>query len=170
MDYRYRFSTETFFVPITARGITSKRVTSGEIHLRGLTPGQHSSEETSQRWRQCIRFDRPWNRTPDIPCLSLIKRFMVSTQNQLVLHCLEASTSSQDSSSQVRTVRSSARARIKNTGTSPPIFLRGNFSCFCFIYLFFLKPCNLVKHRTRESSSAAQHVFDTGVLFPVGSY
>ena len=31
------------------RGITPKRVTSGGVHLRGLTPGQHSSEETSQR-------------------------------------------------------------------------------------------------------------------------
>ena len=33
------------------RGITPKRATSGGIHLRGLAPGQHSSEETSQRWR-----------------------------------------------------------------------------------------------------------------------
>ena len=33
------------------RGITAKRVTSGGIHLRNLAPGQHSSEETSQRWR-----------------------------------------------------------------------------------------------------------------------
>ena len=33
------------------RDITAKRVTSGEVHLRGLAPGQHSSEETSQRWR-----------------------------------------------------------------------------------------------------------------------
>ena len=33
------------------RGITPKRVTSGRAHLRGLAPGQHSSEETSQRWR-----------------------------------------------------------------------------------------------------------------------
>ena len=31
--------------------ITSKRVTSGGIHLHGLAPGQHSSEETSQRWQ-----------------------------------------------------------------------------------------------------------------------
>ena len=31
------------------RGITPKRVTSGGAHLRGLAPGQHSSEETSQR-------------------------------------------------------------------------------------------------------------------------
>ena len=31
--------------------ITSKRVTNSGIHLRGLAPGQHSSEETSQRWR-----------------------------------------------------------------------------------------------------------------------
>ena len=28
-------------------GITSKRVTSGGIHLRGLAPGKHSFEETS---------------------------------------------------------------------------------------------------------------------------
>ena len=33
------------------RGITPKRVTSGKIHLRGLAPGHHSSEETSLRWR-----------------------------------------------------------------------------------------------------------------------
>ena len=32
-------------------GITPKRVTSGGIHLRGLAPGRHSSEEISQRWR-----------------------------------------------------------------------------------------------------------------------
>ena len=35
--------------PYYTRGITSKRVTSGGVHLRGLAPGQHSSEETSQR-------------------------------------------------------------------------------------------------------------------------
>ena len=28
-----------------------RRVTSGEAHLRGLAPGQHSMEEISQRWR-----------------------------------------------------------------------------------------------------------------------
>ena len=33
------------------RGNTPKRITSGGIHLRGLAPGQHSSEDTSQRWR-----------------------------------------------------------------------------------------------------------------------
>ena len=33
------------------RGTTSKRATSGGIHLRSLASGQHSSEETSQRWR-----------------------------------------------------------------------------------------------------------------------
>ena len=33
------------------RRITPKRVTSCGAHLRGLAPGQHSSEETSQRWR-----------------------------------------------------------------------------------------------------------------------
>ena len=49
------------------RGITSKDVTSGGIHLRRLAPGQHSSEETSQRCRHCIRFDRPGNWTPEPP-------------------------------------------------------------------------------------------------------
>ena len=33
------------------RRITPKRVTSCGAHLRGLVPGQHSSEESSQRWR-----------------------------------------------------------------------------------------------------------------------
>ena len=48
---------EQFFVKIkksnlryTCR-ITPKRVKSCGAHLRGLAPGQHSSEETSQRWR-----------------------------------------------------------------------------------------------------------------------
>ena len=31
------------------RDITPKHVTSGGIHLHGLAPGQHSSEETSPR-------------------------------------------------------------------------------------------------------------------------
>ena len=31
-------------------GITTKRVTCGRAHLRSLAP-EHSSEETSQRWR-----------------------------------------------------------------------------------------------------------------------
>ena len=30
--------------------ITPKRVTSGGVHLRGLAPDQHSSDERSQRW------------------------------------------------------------------------------------------------------------------------
>ena len=34
-----------------ARGITPKRVTNGESHLRCFAPGQHSYEETSQRRR-----------------------------------------------------------------------------------------------------------------------
>ena len=34
-----------------ARGIMPKGVTSGEDHLRCSAPGQHSSEETSQRWQ-----------------------------------------------------------------------------------------------------------------------
>ena len=33
------------------RGITPKYVTNGGAHPRGLAPGLHSSEETSQRWR-----------------------------------------------------------------------------------------------------------------------
>ena len=33
------------------RRITPKRVTSCGAHLRGSAPGQHSSEESSQRWR-----------------------------------------------------------------------------------------------------------------------
>ena len=37
--------------PHYTRGITPKGVASGGIHLRGLAPEQHSSEETSQRWR-----------------------------------------------------------------------------------------------------------------------
>ena len=45
------------------RDITPKRVTSGGVHLRGLAPGQHSCEETSQRWRQ---LDRPGISTPDL--------------------------------------------------------------------------------------------------------
>ena len=32
-------------------GITPKRVKSGGAHLRSLAPGQHSSGESSQRWR-----------------------------------------------------------------------------------------------------------------------
>ena len=32
-------------------GITTKRATSDGAHLRGLAPMQHSSDETSQRWR-----------------------------------------------------------------------------------------------------------------------
>ena len=40
------------------RGVASKRVTSDGIHLRSLAPGQHSSEETSQRWRAVgVRFE-----------------------------------------------------------------------------------------------------------------
>ena len=33
------------------RRITPKRVTSCGAHLRGLAPGLHSSEESSQRWQ-----------------------------------------------------------------------------------------------------------------------
>ena len=51
--------------PLYTRVITPKRVTSGGAHLRGLAPRQHSFEETSHRWRRCVRFDRPGNRTRD---------------------------------------------------------------------------------------------------------
>ena len=33
------------------RGVTPKRVTSGGTHLRGFVPEQHSSEQTSKKWR-----------------------------------------------------------------------------------------------------------------------
>ena len=33
------------------RVIAPKLVTSGDAHLRGLAPGLHTSEGTSQRWR-----------------------------------------------------------------------------------------------------------------------
>ena len=52
------------------RGITPKRVTSGGVHLRGLAPGQHASEEMTQRWQTVgdyVRFDRSRNRTQDLP-------------------------------------------------------------------------------------------------------
>ena len=41
------------------RRITPKRVTSCGAHLRGLAPGQHSSEETSQRWRLGVDLTGP---------------------------------------------------------------------------------------------------------------
>ena len=55
---------------LSARGTAPKRATSSRVHLRGLTPGQHSFEETSQRWQavgNTVRFDRRCNRTPDFP-------------------------------------------------------------------------------------------------------
>ena len=42
---------QIFISIYSTRGITPKRVTSDEAHFRGLAPGQHSSEETWQRWR-----------------------------------------------------------------------------------------------------------------------
>ena len=52
--------------------ITPKRVASCGNHLRGLAPGQHISQETSQwcmasRWRQFVRLDRTRNRTLNPP-------------------------------------------------------------------------------------------------------
>ena len=34
--------------------ITRMPVTSGGIHLRGLVPEPHSSEETLQQWHACV--------------------------------------------------------------------------------------------------------------------
>ena len=47
----YEFPKNQIFIKLGTGCITPKRVTSGGINLRGLAPGQHSSEETSQRWR-----------------------------------------------------------------------------------------------------------------------
>ena len=45
-------SNQTFIVfTVLRRSLAPGQVTSGGIHLRGLAPGQHSSEKTSQRWR-----------------------------------------------------------------------------------------------------------------------
>ena len=44
-------------------GITTKRLTSNGIHLRGLARGQHSFEEKTQKWRAAgytvFSFTRP---------------------------------------------------------------------------------------------------------------
>ena len=70
----FHFNSESFCQQATnfsnfhyVRHITPKRVTSGGIHLRDSASGQHSSEETSQRWRHCVQFDRPENRAPNLP-------------------------------------------------------------------------------------------------------
>ena len=72
------------------RSITPKRVTSGGVHLSGLAPGQHSSEETSQRWRagddnvSCLTGQgiKPQTRHTDSACLTteLTGRFFWSFQ------------------------------------------------------------------------------------------
>ena len=55
--YGLRCSNSTVFasnqnrIESSLQGTTPTRVTSGGIHTRGLAPGQHSSEETSLRWR-----------------------------------------------------------------------------------------------------------------------
>ena len=36
------------------RGITLKKITSGEVHLRGLAPAQDNCEKLSQRWRVVV--------------------------------------------------------------------------------------------------------------------
>ena len=48
VDYRTQIKKSN---PYYTRRIARKRVTSCGAYLRGLAPGQHSSEETSQRWR-----------------------------------------------------------------------------------------------------------------------
>ena len=45
------FRLETYLFIIFAVLRQSVRVTNGGAHLRGLAPGQYSSEETSQRWQ-----------------------------------------------------------------------------------------------------------------------
>ena len=70
-------------------GITPKRVTRGELQLRGLAPGQHYSEETSQRRRRCVRFDCPGFKPPTFPtnsvCLTtqLPDRLPCNSQNPI---------------------------------------------------------------------------------------
>ena len=72
------------------RGVTPKRVTIGGIHLRGLAPGQHSSEETSQRWR--VVGDTLFDLTgPGIePSTSLTESdVLTTTQSVLMVHNIE---------------------------------------------------------------------------------
>ena len=77
--YHQRISLQYFHY---TRDITPKRVTSGGIHLRGLAPGQHSSEETSQRCRHSIRFDQRANRTPDLSrCIQPLRQPSSSINN-----------------------------------------------------------------------------------------
>ena len=45
------FSKNNIKSSLNTCGITLKRVTNGGVHFCGLAPGQHSSEETWQRWR-----------------------------------------------------------------------------------------------------------------------
>ena len=39
------------FLNIIILAVYAEALTSGDAHLRCLAPGQHSYEETSQRWR-----------------------------------------------------------------------------------------------------------------------
>ena len=51
-------------------GITLKRVTSGEVHLRCFAPGNtftKTRRSGGKPWATLCRFDRPGNRTPDLP-------------------------------------------------------------------------------------------------------
>ena len=51
------------------RVITPKGEKSGESHLCGLAPGQHPLKNVAavaNRWRHCVRFDRPGNSSPNM--------------------------------------------------------------------------------------------------------
>ena len=63
LQYSTNFKSNLHYI----RGITPKRVTSDGAHLRGLAPGQRSSEEMTQQRRHCVRFDRRGIQTPDLP-------------------------------------------------------------------------------------------------------
>ena len=60
------------------RDIPPKRVTNGGNHLRGLAPGQHSSEETSQRWRAVGNSVSKWT-------TSRIKPMTYSADNNVLI-------------------------------------------------------------------------------------
>ena len=47
--------------------IAPKRATRSGIRFRDSAPGWHISKETSQRWQLCVWFNRPRNRTTDLP-------------------------------------------------------------------------------------------------------
>ena len=72
------------------RNISPKRVTSGGVHMRDLTPGQHCFKETLLWWRHRVRFDLPGNRTHDLPltAMSLTTIPRVGSDVQYVRCCV----------------------------------------------------------------------------------